>query len=166
MFQIAARISLAGLCVALPAIASAQMAIGLGAGAVYGPVLAPAPVYGPYAPVYGPYAPVYGLYAPVVVVPYPLYGYGGAGYLYPPPRTDGLPSCYRAGRCTLTDLYALGGRPDRLDRLAPTAPDLPQPGRPLDRPANVRPTAVDEIQPAYRDASMPRDEFRESGTPR
>ena len=119
---------------------------------MYGPVLAPPPVYG--------------LYAPVVVVPYPLYGYGGAGFIYPPPRTDGLPSCYRAGRCTLADLYALGGRPDRLDRLAPTAPDLPQAGRPLDRPANVPPTAVDEIQPAYRGASVPRDEFKESGTPR
>jgi len=166
MFQIAARISLAGLCVALPAIAPAQMAIGLGAGAVYGPVVAPGLVYGPYAPVVVVPGPVYGPYAPVVVVPYPLYGYGGAGYAYPPPRTDGLPSCYRAGRCTLADLYALGGRPDRLDRLAPTPPDPPPAGRPLDRPANVRPTAADEIQPAYRDASMPRDEFRESGTPR
>jgi hypothetical protein len=152
MFQIAARISVAALCVALPASVPAQMAIGLGARAVYGPVVAPGPVYG--------------LYAPGVVVPYPLYGYGGAGYLYPPPRTDGLPSCYRAGRCTLTDLYALGGRPDRLDRLAPTPPDPPPAGRPLDRPANVRPTAADEIQPAYRGASLPRDEFRESGTPR
>lgn len=152
MFQIAARISLAGLCAALPAIAPAQMAIGLGAGAVYGPVVAPGRVYGPYAP--------------VVVVPYPLYGYGGAGYVYPPPRTDGLPSCYRAGRCTLTDLYVLGGRPDRLDRLAPAPPDPPPAGRPLDRPANVRPTAADDIQPAYRGASLPRDEFKESGTPR
>jgi len=152
MFQLAARISLAGLVAALPAVASAQMAIGLGAGVVYGPVFAPAPVYG--------------LYAPVVVVPYPLYGYGGAGFIYPPPRTDGLPSCYRAGRCTLADLYALGGRPDRLDRLAPTAPDQPPAGRALDRPANVPPTAADEIQPAYQGASVPRDEFRESGAPR
>ncbi|HTO47771.1 MAG TPA: hypothetical protein VML91_09020 [Burkholderiales bacterium] len=152
MFQLAARISFVGLAAALPAVASAQMAIGLGAGVVYGPVLAPAPVYG--------------LYAPVVVVPYPLYGYGGAGFIYPPPRTDGLPSCYRAGRCTLADLYALGGRPDRLDRLAPTAPDLPPAGHALDRPPNVPPTAVDEIQPAYRGASVPRDEFRQSGAPR
>jgi hypothetical protein len=154
MIRIAAKIPLVALFAALPAVASAQMAIGLGAGVVYGPVVAPAAVYG--------------LYAPVVVVPYPPYGYGygGAGYIYPPARTDGLPSCYRAGRCTLADLYALGGRPDRLDRLAPTAPDLPPPGRPLDRPANVPPTAADEIQPAYRGASVPRDEFRESGAPR
>ena len=152
MMRIAARISLAGLVAALPAVAPAQVAIGLGAGVVYGPVLAPAPVYG--------------VYAPVVVVPYPFYGYGGAGALYSPPRTDGLPSCYRAGRCTLADLYALGGRPDRLDRLAPTAPDPPSAGRAFDRPANVPPTAVDEIQPAYRGASVPREEFKESGTPR
>jgi hypothetical protein len=152
MLQIAVRISLAGLSAALPAVASAQMAIGLGAGVVYGPVLAPAPLYG--------------LYAPVVVVPYPLYGYGGAGFIYPPPRSDGVPSCYRAGRCSLADLYALGGRPDRLDRLAPTAPDLPQPGRALDRPGNVPPTPTDEIQPAFRGASVPRDEYRDSGTPR
>ena len=146
------RISLAGLLAALPALAPAQVAIGLGAGVAYGPLLAPAPLYG--------------LYAPVVVVPYPLYGYGGAGALYPPPRTDGLPSCYRAGRCTLADLYALGGRPDRLDRLAPTAPDAPSAGRALERPANVPPTAVEEIRPEYRGASVPREDFRESGTPR
>jgi hypothetical protein len=152
MFRIVARISLAGLFAALPPGALAQGAIGPGAGAMYGPVLAPEPVYG--------------LYGPGVVVPYPLYGYGGAGFIYSPPRTDALPSCYRAGRCTLADLYALGGRPDRLYRLAPTAPDLPQPGRTLGRPANVPPTATDEIQPAFRGASVPRDEFRESGTPR
>jgi hypothetical protein len=153
MMHAAARISFAGLLAAMPAFALAQVAIGLGAGVVYGPVLAPVPVYG--------------LYAPVVVVPYvPLYGYGGAGFLYPPPRSDGLPSCYRAGRCTLADLYALGGRPDRLDRLAPTAPDPPYAGRPLDRPANVPPTAAEEIQPEYRGASVPREEFKDSGTPR
>jgi len=152
MLRIAARISLTGLFAALPALAVAQVAIGLGAGVAYGPILAPVPVYG--------------LYAPVVVVPYPLYGYGGAGVLYPPPRTDGLPSCYRAGRCTLADLYALGGRPDRLDRLAPTAPDPPYAGRAFDRPANVPPTAADEIQPEYRGASVPREEFKDSGTPR
>ena len=147
-----ARISLSGLFAAVPALASAQVAIGLGAGVAYGPILAPVPVYG--------------LYAPVVVVPYPLYGYGGAGVLYPPPRTDGLPSCYRAGRCTLADLYALGGRPDRLDRLAPTAPDPPYAGRAFALPANVPPTAEEEIKPEYRGASVPREEFKESGTPR
>jgi hypothetical protein len=152
MIRIAARISFAGLLAVVPALAPAQVAIGLGAGVAYGPVLAPVPVYG--------------LYAPVVVVPYPFYGYGAAGFLYPPPRTDSLPSCYRAGRCTLADLYALGGRPDRLDRLAPTAPDPPYAGRSFDRPANVPPTAADEIQPEYRGASVPREEFKDSGTPR
>lgn len=142
------RISLAALLAALPGLASAQLVIGLGAGVVYGPVL----------------APVYGLYAPVVVVPYPFYGYGGV--LYPPPRTDGLPSCYRAGRCTLADLYALGGRPDRLDRLAPTAPDAPYAAHTFERPTGVPPTAVEEIRPEYRSASVPREEYRESGTPR
>jgi hypothetical protein len=153
MMRIAARIPLAGLLATIPALALAQVAIGLGAGVAYGPVLAPVPVYG--------------LYAPMVVVPYaPLYGYGGAGFLYPPPRSDGLPSCYRAGRCTLEDLYALGGRPNRLDRLAPTAPDPPYAGRPLDRPANVPPTAAEEIRPEYRGASVLREEFKDSGTPR
>jgi hypothetical protein len=142
----------AGLLAALPALAPAQVAIGLGGGIVYGPVLAP-----PFA---------YGLYAPVVVVPSPFYGYGGAGFLYPPPRTDGLPACYRAGRCTLADLYALGGRPDRLDRLAPTAPDPPAPGLALVRPANVPPTAAEEIRPEYQGASVLREEFGESGRPR
>ena len=153
MMRTGTRISLAGLLAAIPALALAQVAIGLGAGVAYGPVLAPVPVYG--------------LYAPMVVAPYaPLYGYGGAGFLYPPPRSDGLPSCYRAGRCTLADLYALGGRPNRLDRLAPTAPDPPYAGRPLDRPVNVPPTAVEEIQPEFRGASVPREEFKDSGTPR
>jgi hypothetical protein len=152
MVRIVVRFALAGLAAGLPAFAPGQVVIGLGAGVAYGPVLAPVPVYGPYAP--------------VVIVPYPLYGYGGAGFVYPPPRTDGLPSCYRAGRCTLADLYALGGRPDRLDRLAPAPPDPPYAGREFERPANVPPTAVDEIRPEYRDASVPRDEFRESGTPR
>lgn len=148
MVPIIARLALAGLAAGLPAFAPGQVAIGLGAGVAYGPILAPVP------------------YAPVVIVPYALYGYGGAGFVYPPPRTDGLPSCYRAGRCTLADLYALGGRPDRLDRLAPAAPDPPYAGRAFERPANVPPTAADEIRPEYRDASVPRDEFRESGTPR
>jgi hypothetical protein len=149
MIRSIARMAVAGL-LALPAPAPAQVAIGLGGAVVYGPVVAP-----PYA---------YGLYAPVIVVPYPLYG--GTGFLYPPPRTDGLPSCYRAGRCTLADLYALGGRPDRLDRLAPTAPEPPAAGRALERPMNVPPTATEEIRPEYRGASLPREEFRESGTPR
>jgi len=151
-----ARLAVAGLAAALPAFAPAQVVMGLGAGAAYGPLLAPVPAYG--------------LYAPVVGVPYPIYGYGygygGAGFLYPPPRTDALPSCYRAGRCTLEDLYALGGRPNRLDRLAPTAPDPPYAGRAFERPANVPPTAENEIQPQYRGASVPRDEFKDSGTPR
>jgi hypothetical protein len=150
MIRALAAFPLASLAAAWPGLAAAQVAIGVGGGIVYGPVVP---------------GPVYGLYAPVVVVPVPLYGYG-AGFLYPPPRTDGLPSCYRAGRCTLADLFALGGRPDRLDRLAPTAPDAPLAGHAFERPANVPPTAEDEIRPEYRGASVPREEFRESGTPR
>lgn len=143
--------SLALVVAASPA--PAQVAIGIGGGVAYGPVV----------------APLYPLYAPVVVVPAPgPYGYGAGGFLYPPPRTGDPPSCYRVGRCTLDDLYALGGRPDRLDRLAPTAPDAPGPppaGRGY-RPSPVPPTPEDEIQPGYRGASLPREEFRESGTPR
>lgn len=146
--------SLALLVAAWPAPAPAQVAIGIGGGVAYGPVV----------------APLYPLYAPVVVVPAPgLYGYGTGGFVYPPPRTGDLPSCYRVGRCTLADLYALGGRPDRLDRLAPTAPDAPGPstsGRGSYAPSNVPPTPEDQIQPGYRGASLPREEFRESGTPR
>lgn len=141
---------LAVLAAASSAPARAQVAIGLGAGIVYGPLVP---------------APVYGLYAPIVVVPVPLYGYG-AGLLYPPPRTDGLPSCYRAGRCTAADLYALGGRPDRLDRLAPTPPEPPYAGQTFGLPANVPPTPESEIRPEYRGASVPRGEFEESGRPR
>ena len=148
MHRAIAGISLAGLLAGLPAAAPAQVAIGVGVGIMYGPVFAPVP------------------YAPVVVVPYPLYGYGGAGLLYPPPRSDGLPSCYRAGRCTLADLYALGGRPDRLDRLAPTAPDPSSAARAFELPANVQPTPESEIQPQYRGAGVLRDEFRESGSAR
>ncbi len=147
MTRLVAVVPFAVLAAAWPGPSPAQVAVGIGGGVAYGPVVAP-------------------LYTPVVVLPYPvLPGYGGA-LLAPPPRSDGLPSCYRAGRCTLADLYALGGRPDRLDRLAPNAPDPPAPGRALERPANVPPTAADEIQPAYRNASVPREEFRESGTPR
>ena len=51
MMRIATRISLAGLLAAMPALALAQVAIGLGAGVAYGPVLAPLPVYGQHAPV-------------------------------------------------------------------------------------------------------------------
>jgi hypothetical protein len=152
MLRAAARISLAALLAAPSAAAPAQVAIGLGAGIVYGPLVLPAPVYG--------------LYAPIVVVPVPLYGYGGAGFLYPPPRTDGLPACYRAGRCTAADLYALGGRPDRLDRLAPSAPDPPYGGRTFELPPNTTPTPEREIRPEYRGASLPREAFRDSGTPR
>jgi hypothetical protein len=150
MRRTAVSTAFAALLAASSGVASAQVAIGFGAGIVYGPVI----------------APVYGLYAPIVVVPVPLYGYGGAGFLYPPPRTDGLPSCYRAGRCTLADLYALGGRPDRLDRLAPTAPDPPYAAQAFDLPPNTQPTPESEIRPEYLGASVPREEFRESGTQR
>jgi hypothetical protein len=132
------------------AAAPAQVAIGVGGGVVYGPVVA------------SPYA----LYAPVVVVPYSLAPGYGAFPLQSVPRSEGLPSCYRAGRCTAAELYAVGARQDRLDRLAPSAPDAPQAGRPTGTPSNAAPTAESEIQPAYRGASLPRDEFRESGTPR
>jgi len=146
MPRAAVPILLAVLIAALPSRLPAQVAIGLGAGVVYGPIIAPVVVV-PYAGFYG-----YG------------YGYGAGGYVYPPPRTGDLPACYRVGRCTLADLYALGGRPDRLDRLAPTPPEQRPPGRAFDPPANVPPTAESEIQPGYRGASLPREEFRESGS--
>ncbi len=111
----------------------------------------------------------YGIYpvAPVVALPLYAYPYGG-GYIYPDPLRfgDGLPSCYRFGRCSLRELELFRDRPHRLDRLAPAAPDgaprlQPEPPR-----RAVAPTPEENIRPEYRGASVPRAEFSGSGTPR
>lgn len=111
--------------------------------------------------------------APVVVVPLvmvvPLYPYSYGGYLYPDPMrfSDDLPSCYRFGRCSLRDLEVFRDRPNRIDRLAPAAPDgaarvQVEPPRRVE----VEPTSVENIRPEYRGASVPREEFEQSGRPR
>jgi hypothetical protein len=114
--------------------------------------------------------------APAGMVPFYPYAYGGVfypypygGVLYPDPArfTDDLPSCYRFGRCSLRDVERFRERLHRLERLAPAAPA----GAPraewerLPR-ANVAPTPEENIRPEYRSASLPREEFSASGTPR
>ncbi|MGH8681189.1 MAG: hypothetical protein ACREVS_15570 [Burkholderiales bacterium] len=109
----------------------------------------------------------YGAYrgAPAVLVP--LYPYPHGVYPDPLRFTDGLPSCYRFGRCTLRDLELFRDRPHRLDRLAPAAPeDAPHPGSERPGRAAVVPTPEENIRPEYRGASVPRAEFGASGKPR
>lgn len=107
----------------------------------------------------------YGLYPGAVLAPLYAYPYG----VYPDPLrfTEGLPACYRFGRCTLRDLELFRDRPHRLDRLAPAAPGgSPHVGAEPPGRAAVAPTPEANIRPEYRGASVPRAEFSESGRPR
>jgi hypothetical protein len=127
--------------------ADAQVLIGGGVGYRY--AMYPAPVVPPFA--YG----------------YPYYG----GYFFPDPLRfeAGLPSCYRFGRCSLRDVEFFRDRPHRLDRLAPTAPkgaSAPSGHPDLVFPGYAPPTPEANIQPEYRGASQPREEFSGSGQPR
>lgn len=97
---------------------------------------------------------------------------GSAGFAYgahPLRLTDELPSCYRFGRCTLRDVERFRDRPHRLERLAPTAPasvdTLRASGDNASR-SGVAPTPEENIRPEYRGASLPREEFRETGRSR
>jgi len=75
-------------------------------------------------------------------------------------------SCYRVGRCTLSDLYRFRDRPNRLARLAPEAP--------LDTNAGngwhsyqwvfVPITPDENVLPRYQGASQVRAEYRAVGT--
>jgi hypothetical protein len=108
----------------------------------------------------------YGTYpvAPVVIVPLHPLPYG----IYPDLRfADELPSCYRVGRCSLRDIDRLVDRLNRLERLAPAAPQA-APGAVTTRLSRgtVVPTPEEEIRAEYRGASVPRAEFSESGRPR
>lgn len=77
---------------------------------------------------------------------------------------DPFEPCYRYGRCSTYDLQRLRDRAQRLDRLAPQAP---QPRVPYVEPprVDVPPTAVEEIRPEYRGAGQVRGEFENSGAP-
>ena len=137
-----------------------QVVIGGSAGMAYGG-------YGPYPPYSGYGPPLYGGYAP--------YGYGGyAPYVLidpwsaaplAPRSPDALPSCYRYGRCSPAEMAAYRYRVERLDRLAPSAPPdtlVPHASGPYALPP---PTADEDIRPEYRDASVVKEEYRESGRP-
>ena len=78
-----------------------------------------------------------------------------------------VPSCYRVGRCSASDLYHFRDRPNRLTRLAPEAPL-----ESFARPASVQylwflapVTPEENILPRYRTASQVRDEYRAVGRP-
>jgi hypothetical protein len=132
--------------------ASGQVVIWGGAGVVYGG-------YGPY--LYGGYLPYpYGVYGPYAIVdPW-------AVMPLVPRSPDTWPSCYRYGRCSTADIAAYRYRVDRLERLAPSAPvDAAAPRGPL-RPSAPPPTAEEDIRPEYREASVVREEYRETGRPK
>jgi hypothetical protein len=54
-------------------------------------------------------------------------------------------------------------RAERLDRLAPAAPPGAEALHSFRPPAP--PTAVEDIRPEYRDSSVVKEEYRESGRP-
>ena len=118
-------------------------------------------IFGGVGFAYGPY-PV----APVVLVPLVPYPWA---WPYPDPLrfSDGLPSCYRFGRCSLRDIEFYRDRPHRLERLAPAAPDGTAPRFQQDgnHRASVAPTPEENIRPEYRGVSLPREEFSGSGRP-
>jgi len=136
-------LALSGLAVIAPA--SGQVVVGGGVG--YGYWMVPVPV------------------VPLYAYPYP---YGGYSFPDPLRFEDGLPSCYRVGRCSLRDIEFFRDRPHRLERLAPAVPGA---NPPADYGASpwgfgyVPPTPEENIQPEYRGASQPRAEFEESGQP-
>jgi len=113
--------------------------------------------------------------APLPVVPLPVvplysYAFPYGGYFFPDPLRfeDGLPSCYRYGRCSLRDIEFFRDRPHRLERLAPAPPSANPAvdyGAPLWGFGYVPPTPEENIQPEYRGASQPRAEFERSGQP-
>ena len=78
------------------------------------------------------------------------------------PIADSQYSCYRYGRCEADNLRYERLRAQRLERLAPQAPA----GAPLpaETRRDVRPTAAEEIQPAYQNAGGIREEFLNSGS--
>lgn len=123
-----------------------QVAIGSGAGIVYGPLVPVAPWTGV-------------LYAPA---PYVL----ADPWLAAPRSAETSPSCYRYGRCSAAEIAAHRHRVDRLERLAPSAPADPRAWDPyLTRPPLPPPTPEENIRPEYRGAGVVREEFAGSGRP-
>ncbi|HKO89341.1 MAG TPA: hypothetical protein VJU83_12610 [Burkholderiales bacterium] len=78
------------------------------------------------------------------------------------PIVESQPSCYRYGRCEADNLRYERLRAQRLDRLAPQAPGEAPRVDMLRR--DVKPTAAEEILPAYKDAGGVREEFLNSGS--
>jgi hypothetical protein len=72
-----------------------------------------------------------------------------------------IPSCYRYGRCESYDLRDERLRQQRLERLAPNAPE-PQRQRGMSR-RDVPATPAEEVHPAYRTSGEVREEFQRSG---
>lgn len=148
----------AGLaCAAAPVGAQVVMGGGLWYGAPLlwppGPMLwPPAPMLWPPAPIPWPYG---GVWQPSAAP--------SANYRAP----DFAPSCLRIGRCTVAELQLYYRRPEMLERRAPTAPEPPgaAPAYLPIFPHGVVPTPDEAVQPAYRGASLPREEFSESGKP-
>jgi hypothetical protein len=142
----------AGLaCAAVPVGAEVVASGGLWYGA---PLLwAPAPILWPYPGAWYPYA------APSAVP----YAAPSVNYRAP----DFAPSCLRIGRCTVEEVQFYYRRPEVLERRAPTAPETPSAAPPFVPvfPHGVVPTSDEAVQPAYRGASLPREEFSESGMP-
>jgi hypothetical protein len=138
----------AGLALVAPA-ALGQVLIGGGAGMVYGPLVPVVPWPGMlYAP--APYV----LVDPWLVTP------------FAPRSPDLWPSCYRYGRCSAAEIAAYRYRLERLERLAPSAPpDALRPDLLWPRSSIVPPTPEENIRPEFRGASVPREEYLESGRP-
>lgn len=150
------------------AVALVSAVLSLGAGPATGQVV----IWGGAGVVYGGYGPyLYGSYLPYPYG-YPYSAYGPYAIVDPwavmplvPRSPDTWPSCYRYGRCSAADIAAYRYRVDRLERLAPSAPvDAPPPG-PL-RPTGTPPTLEEHIRLEYREASVVKEEYRESGRPK
>lgn len=134
----------------------------------YGQVVIGGGVYGGYAPhAYAPYGPLpYGAFGFVPYGAYAPYGIVDPWAAAVPPRlSDVSPACYRYGRCSPGEVAAYRYRAERLDRLAPSAPADPI-ATPRNGPrAMPPPTAEEDIRPEYRDSSVVREAYRDTGRP-
>ena len=91
------------------------------------------------------------------------------GYMAPlpsmdqrPSADDSSPACHRYGRCDRFRPREERLRDQRLDRLAPQAPETPR-YEPMVR-REVAPTAEAELQPRYKEAGTIKEEFNQSGS--
>ncbi|HKY01264.1 MAG TPA: hypothetical protein VJM53_01800 [Burkholderiales bacterium] len=92
------------------------------------------------------------------------------GHILPPPSMDQRPpaaddsshACHRYGRCDRFQPREDRLREQRLDRLAPQAPE-PSRYEPMVR-RDVEQTPEAELQPRYKDAGTIKEEFNQSGS--